>query len=132
MLTVYVYNAPKPAGCFDLSLEPLNTLADASLGILTHHKTAVIWLGYLEGWMLEPTDETRMRSVIREFDCHVVTREPISFSQAWKNEMFVIHLQPEHGPSDTHNHGRALHGERATEHEPSSGVFTSDRVHHQG
>jgi hypothetical protein len=131
MLTVYLYNAPKPPGCFDLSLEPMSSLADVALGIFSHHKTATIWFGYLEGWMLDQTDETRMRSVIRAFDCHVVSREPLSFSHAWKNEMSAIHLQEMHGDSDTHDNGGSLHGERAPEHEPSSGVATLDRVNHQ-
>ena len=131
MLTVYTYNATKPAGCFDLSMEPLSGLADAALGIFSHHKTATIWFGYLEGWMLEPTEETRMRLVIREFDCHVITREPISFSQAWKNEMMAIHLQPSHGASDTHDNGGAVHGKRTTQHEPPSGVPPINGVDHQ-
>ena len=74
MLTVYVYNARKPADCFDLSYQTLDTFTDTALGILAHHKTAVLWFGYLEGWMLTPEDETKLRAVIRAFDCHVVTR----------------------------------------------------------
>jgi hypothetical protein len=131
MLTVYLYNTPKPPGCFDLSLVPMTGLADAALAILTHHKTAVIWFGYLEGWMLDAAEETRMRAVIRTFECHVVSKEPMSFSQAWKNEMYVIHLQPSHGAPHTHNHGGAVHSQRPFEHEPPSGVPPIDGFDHQ-
>jgi hypothetical protein len=44
MLTVYLYNAPKPPDCFDLSLEKLDELADKALAIFSHHKTATIRL----------------------------------------------------------------------------------------
>ena len=131
MLTVYVYNAPKPVGAFDLSMEPLFSLADAALGILAHHKTAVIWFGYLEGWMLDAMEETRMRPVLRFFDCHVVTREPISFSQAWKNEISSVHYQPSHGDPDPHDDGRSVHSKRPIEHEPPSGVPPIDGSNHQ-
>ena len=106
-------------------------MTDAALGVFSHHKTATIWFGYLEGWMLDPMEETRLRPVIRELDCHVITREPISFSQAWKNEMLVIHLQPLHGVSHTHNDGRFVHSERETEHQAPSGVPPIDGLDHQ-
>ena len=69
MLTVYTYSIPKPADVFDLSETPLEQLADTATAILTHHKTAVIWFGYLEGWMLTPMEEVRLRKVIRAFPC---------------------------------------------------------------
>jgi len=132
MLIVYVYPANKPAGCFDLSYELLGGFTDTALSILTHHKTAVLWFGYLEGWMLSPEDETRLRAVIRAFECHVVSREPLSFSQAWKNEISVIHLKDINGASNSDNDGRAVHGERPPQHEPPSGVPPIDGLNHQG
>lgn len=122
MLIVYAYNAPKPKDCFDLSYEPLTSFADTAMGILEHHSTATLWFGYLEGWMLSPHEETRLRTVIREFECHVVTREPLSFSQAWKNEIRVLHLHPDHGVSDINNNGSIIHSERSTKHKSPSGV----------
>ena len=94
----------------DLSLEPLTSMTDAALGVFSHHKTATIWFGYLEGWMLDPMEETRLRPVIRELDCHVITREPISFSQAWKNEIdWVYTVGEDNGSPDSHNNGRFVH-----------------------
>ena len=132
MLTVYLYNVAKPPGCFDLSYELVQDVADVALGILAHHKTGVIWLGYLEGWMLDPPDETRLRAVIRNFHCHVVTREPLSFSQAWKNEIDHVYTSEAHGPACIDHNGSALHRERAIEHQPPSGVPALDGVDHQG
>lgn len=132
MLTVYLYNVAKPPGCFDLSYELVQDLADVALGILAHHKNGVIWLGYLEGWMLDPADETKLRAVIRSFQCHVVTREPLSFSQAWKNEIDHVYTSEAHGPARIDNNGSALHGERATEHQPTLGVPSVNGLNHQG
>ena len=132
MLTVYLYNTEKPPGSFDLSYELVDNLADTALGILAHHKTGVIWLGYLEGWMLDAVDETKMRAVLRAFDCHVVTREPLSFSQAWKNEIDHLYTSEAHGPTSINHNGGSVHRERATEHQPPSGVPTLDGVDHQG
>jgi hypothetical protein len=131
MLTVYLYNAPRPPGCFDLSYEPISSLVDAAIGIYTHHKTATLWFGYLEGWMLDAAEETKLRMVIRAFHCHVVTREPFSFSQAWKNEINVIHVNPSHGESNTHNDGRFVYGERPIEHEPSFRIPPLNRLDYQ-
>jgi hypothetical protein len=130
MLTVYMYNVAKPAGSFDLSYELVHNLADTALAILSHHKTGVIWLGYLEGWMLDAVDETKLRAVLRAFDCHVVTREPLSFSQAWKNEIDHLYTSEAHGPGRIDHHGGAVYSERATEHQPPSGVPALDGVHH--
>jgi hypothetical protein len=94
MLIVYGYTVPKPDNAIDVSSEPLETLVDAVCSIFSHHKTAVIWFGYLEGWMLTPAEEVRLRKVIRKFECHVLSCHPLSFSQAWKNEMTDVYLAP--------------------------------------
>jgi hypothetical protein len=138
MLTVYLFNAPKPSPCFDLSYEPVSALVDSAVGIFAHHKTATLWLGYLEGWMLTSEEETRMRMVIRTFDCHLTTREPFSFSQAWKNEIECIHVKDSstastvsNGHTDTHHDGGSVHGERPIEHQSSSRVPTINGLDHQ-
>ena len=131
MLTVYLYNAPKPANCFDLSYEPVSAMVDAAVGILAHHKTATLWFGYLEGWMLSPEEETRMRGVIREFECHMVSREPLSLSQAWKNEIGCIHVRENNGSANANDDGGAVHSKRPIEHEPPSGVPSIDGLDHQ-
>jgi hypothetical protein len=131
MLTVYLYNAAKPADCFDLSCEPMTSLAETAMGILAHHKTAVIWFGYLEGWMLDAAEETRLRAVIRAFQCYVITREPMSFSQAWKNEIDTVYMKDVNGSANTDNNGGAVHSERSFEHQPPSGVPPIDGVNYQ-
>jgi hypothetical protein len=106
-------------------------MVDSALGILAHHKTATIWFGYLEGWMLDSSEETRLRTVIRTFQCYVVTREPLSFSQAWKNEIDSIYMKEVNGASSTHDNGGAVHSERPAQHEPPSGVPPIDGLDHQ-
>lgn len=94
MLIVYMYTASRPPGSIDVSSEPLETLVDAVCSIFSHHKTAVIWFGYLEGWMLTPAEEVRLRKVIRKFECHVISCHPLSFSHAWKSEISELFLVP--------------------------------------
>jgi len=120
MLTVYTYITPKPADVFDLSETPLDALADTATAILSHHKTAVIWFGYLEGWMLTPMEEVRLRKVIRAFPCHVVCRVPLSLSNAWKNEIDFIYTASPHGHSDTdHDGGSVCPGCEDEHHNPT-------------
>jgi hypothetical protein len=110
MLTVYTYVTPKPAHVFDLSETPLDALADTATAIFSHHKTAVLWFGYLEGWMLTPMDEVRLRKVIRAFPCHVISRVPFSFSNAWKNEIDWVYTDgKDNGSPDSHNNGCFVH-----------------------
>ena len=82
MLTVYTYRIPQPAGCFDMSGIQLDEIADTLTAIRSHQKTAKIWLGYLDGWMLTPTEEVILRKVIRSFECIVVSKNPLAFSHA--------------------------------------------------
>jgi hypothetical protein len=131
MLTVYTYSIPKPADVFDLSETPLDQLADTATAILTHHKTAVIWFGYLEGWMLTPMEEVRLRKVIRAFSCIAVSRVPLSFSNAWKMEIDTIYTASTHGHSDTDHDGGLAHAGREVQHDDASGVFAFDDRSHQ-
>ena len=131
MLTVYTYSIQKPADVFDLSETPLEQLADMATAILTHHKTAVIWFGYLEGWMLTPMEEVRLRKVIRAFPCTAVSRVPLSFSNAWKMEIDTIYTTSPHGHSDSDHDGGPVHDGRKVQHDTLTGVLASDGRPHQ-
>jgi hypothetical protein len=126
MLSVYTYPIPKPVDVFDLSETPLEQLADTATAILTHHKTAVIWFGYLEGWMLTPMEEVRLRKVIRAFPCIAVSRVPLSFSNAWKMEIDTIYTASPHGHSDSDDNGGLAHAGREVQHDNPAGVFAPD------
>lgn len=109
MLTVYTYPIPKPTGCFDLSVLPLDELCDAAMNIHEHHKTAVIWFGYLDGWMLTSREEVLLRRLLRDFQCIVVSHYPVSLSHAWKNEIDVLYTDPHtNGGPETHSHGGSV------------------------
>jgi hypothetical protein len=116
MLTVYTYSVPKPDKSIDLSEIPLNELAQAAQSVFQHQKDIHVWLGYLEGWMLTPHEEVILRSMIRKFQCSLVTRFPHSLSHAWKNEIKTIYTSPLNGDPATDNHGRSLHDGCAFEH----------------
>ncbi len=93
MLTVYTYRIQKPTECFDMSGIQLDEIADALTAIRSHQRTAKIWLGYLDGWMLTPMEEVILRKVIRDFECILVSKNPFSLSQAWKNEIETIYTK---------------------------------------
>ena len=102
MLSVYTYPIPKPEDCFDLSGLLLdNGFVDAAVSIVEHQKGGTIWFGYLEGWMLTPHEEVILRKALRNFHCIVVTRFPLSFSHAWKNEIDWVYTRRLHGPTNT-------------------------------
>ena len=109
MLTVYTYKVPKPSGCFDLSILPLDNWMDTVLDLVAHQTTGVLWLGYLDGWMLTPHEEVVFRKAIRQFDCILVTHFPLSLSHAWKNEIDWVYTIQRNGSPNTHNNGRSLH-----------------------
>lgn len=112
MLTVYTYSIPKPANCIDLSTVGLDKLADMAVEVYKHQKQVVLWFGYMDGWMLTPQDDVRLRKVLRAFQCIVVSAFPIAFSHAWKNEIDTIYTSCLHGDSDSHNHGGLVHDSR--------------------
>lgn len=103
MLTVYTYPIQKPKGCFDLSVLPLDELCENALSIHEHQKDAVIWFGYLDGWMLNPREEVLLRRLLRSFECIVVSHHPLSFSHSWKNEIDWIYTKPDNGAPDVDN-----------------------------
>jgi hypothetical protein len=97
MLTVYTFKQDRPATALDLSSVPLDELVDSASAIFTHHKTATLWFGYLDGWMLHPHEEVLLRKVIRKFDCFLISSFPLSLSQAWKNEIKTIYTDGGNG-----------------------------------
>lgn len=96
MLFVYNHLRKKPLYCIDLSKLPLDELTTAALALYNHQKSATIWFGYLDGWMLSPQEEVLLRKVLRKFDCIVVSHFPLSFSQAWKNEIDTVFTEEAH------------------------------------
>lgn len=110
MLTVYTYPFARPPNTIDLSTLPLGSFAQHIQDIVNHQKEDVrLWFGYLDGWMLTPQEEVLLRKAIRKFECFVVSRFPLAFSQSWKNEIRCIYTDRPHGDSDTDNNGRAVH-----------------------
>lgn len=120
MLTVYTYPTKAPKNCIDVSSLPLDELAQSLLAIFHHQKGVSIWFGYLDGWMLSPQEETLIRKVIRNFDCHAVSCFPISFSHAWKNEINTIYTVRPHGDSNTDNHGSSVYDGGKTRYKQTS------------
>ena len=94
MLTVYTYPVPRPPGALDLSLTPLDELADAAMNVYNHQRDITIWFGYLDGWMLAPREEVLLRNLLRKFPCVLVTLFPLALSPAWKNEIDTLYTQP--------------------------------------
>lgn len=128
MLTVYVYrDAVRPSGALDLSLTPLEELAEAALAFAAHQTSGSIWFGYLEGWMLTAQQEALLRPVFRKFECHVVSAIPLSFSHAWQNEIQTIYTTNPNGPSHAHNNGRAVHDGSPAGHGRSGAGTPSDK-----
>ena len=112
MLDVYTYPIPRPSGALDLSLTPLDELADTVLDICAHQRDVVIWFGYLDGWMLNPREEVLIRKALRKFPCVVVTCFPLALSLAWQNEIRTIYTTEGNGGSHTDNNGGAVHDGR--------------------
>lgn len=120
MLDVYVYPIPRPSGAIDLSLTPLDELPTAVMDIYEHQREAVLWFGYLDGWMLTPREEVLMRKALRKFDCQLFTCFPLALPLAWQNEIRTIYTVRPHGASHIDHDGRAVHDGRETEYRHSS------------
>ena len=133
MLTVYTYKIPKPSGCFDLSIVPLDQWMDTVLDLVAHQTTGTLWFGYLDGWMLTPHEEVVLRKAIRKFQCIVISQFPLAFSQAWKNEIDCVYTDPQYnGLTNTHNDGRSLHNGSTTQYRYSSADTSTNRLSDQG
>lgn len=84
----YIANSDKQ---IDLSKSPLSELANNSELIVSHHPPdTVIFLGYLEGWLLEPIHTTIIRKLIRKFKVVLVLQFPESLPFSWKNDIDTI------------------------------------------
>ena len=127
MLTVYTTRVPRPPGSIDLSCLPLDELASAVEDIVIHQTSATIWFGYLDGWMLTPKEEVRIRPALRDLDCQLVTCAPLALPLAWQNEIEVIYTQDPNGAPNTHNDGGLVHNGSSTEHGPTGDGPSSDR-----
>ena len=76
----------------DLSKVPSATLADACSNIVGHHKSCVVFLGYIEpGWMLDLQSQTRIRRLFRKFPVGLVVNFTESLPFSWKNEIDMIY-----------------------------------------
>lgn len=76
----------------DLSKVSSQNLADECESIVNHHKNCCIFLGYIEpGWMLEQSNQTRLRKLFRKFPVGLVLQFPESLPYSWKNEIDIIY-----------------------------------------
>ena len=76
----------------DLSTIPSDSLAEQAESILQHHTHTSIFLGYLEaGWMLELSDQTLLRKLIRIHEVGIVCNYQDSLPFSWKNEIEVVY-----------------------------------------
>lgn len=91
----------------------LATLAETAV---QHHETAAVYFGYLDPWMLSPTEEIRIRPLLRKFPVALVTRHPLALPLAWKNELAAVYIgNPYNGTPHTDHHGGL--GSNAAPHE---------------
>ena len=131
MLTVYTYRIPKPPNCLDVSGLLLDELKESITAIVNHQKRCTVWLGYLDGWMLTPMEEVILRKLLRNFDCIVISKYPLSFSQAWKNEIVSVYNDSLNGLSNINDNGSALHNGCPPGNEQVSGDTSADRQDNQ-
>ena len=131
MLTVYTLPIPKDPSWIDLSATPLDELVDSALAVLAHQTSAVVWFGYLEGFMLTPQEETRLRPVLRAFPCHLVCTLPLMLPYAWKTEVQTIYTTDPNGVSCAHDDGGALRNGSATGHNDARPAVAPDTGVHQ-
>ena len=91
---------------------PSATLANECDSITSHHSKCAVFLGYLEpGWMLDPTEQTRMRKLFRKFDVALVSYYPESLPFSWKNEINTFYTDRplnQNGNSNSVDHGGAI------------------------
>lgn len=114
MLTVYTFQHSRPPQSIDLSTIPLSALAETVEDICHHQTSAHLWFGYLDGWMLSPQDDVRIRPALRKFACSLVSAFPLSLPLAWKNEIDVVYTSNLNGPAEFDNNGRAVHDGNAS------------------
>jgi hypothetical protein len=97
----------------DLSKLSATELASECESIVNHHKTCVVFLGYLEpGWMLEPSHQTRIRKLFRKFPVAVLSYFLESFPFSWKTETEFIYTKESNlkdGEAQSIHDGSSLH-----------------------
>jgi hypothetical protein len=114
MLYLYLHPIPfddlRSKCTIDLSKCSSADLADECENIIQHHKTCILFLGFLDvGWMLDPKHEARIRRVIRKFETHLVSIHLESIPRSWKNEIEIVYFKNEKdGCSQIINDGSAL------------------------
>jgi hypothetical protein len=94
----------------DLSKLSSKQLAEEANSIVSHHKNACVFLGYLEpGWMLEPVHQTQLRKLFRKFPVAMLTHFVESLPFSWKNEIDTIYIGSfVNGISNSLNNGSTL------------------------
>lgn len=124
----------------DLSKIPSEEIADTADSIRSHHPEAIVFLGWIEGWMLDPKHEVRLRSLIRNHEVFCVTFFLDSLSYAWKCETRVIYTKTDevistgidrNGDSQTFHDGCAVDDQSQTQHRSTSGETSDQRGNHQ-
>ena len=126
MLTVYTYKVPAPAGYINFSSLPLAELVESALAVYSHQKTAKVWFGYLDAWMLTPQEDVLLRKVIRTFECGLVTHFPLALSQSWKNEIDTIYTAELNGDSYIDHDGCLVRHGSETEHNTARRETSTD------
>jgi hypothetical protein len=101
----------------DMSKIPSDQLADECERVLQHHKTCILFIGFLEpGWMLDPKHEARIRLAVRKFESHIVALHLESLPYSWKNEIDTLYSRKaKDGEPQVINDGCAVHTESKTE-----------------
>lgn len=107
----------------DLSKLSSKKLAEETSSIVNHHKSACIFVGYLEpGWMLEAAHQTQIRKLFRKFPVAMLTQFIESLPYSWKNEIDTIYIQsPVNGSSNFINNGCTLQDEHEVQHDKATG-----------
>lgn len=133
MLTLYTQITSQPPDTISFADLDLKDLVETLQTVLAHQSATRIWLGYLEGWMLTPQEETLLRPIIRALDCHLVCQYPHALSHAWKNETSVIYgRDTPYGITYTHNNGSAVQDKRVPRHGRARKHPPAGRDIHQG
>lgn len=131
MLVVYTHPRPRPAESIDLATVPLEDLASTVEDIVHHQTSAHLWFGLLDGWMLTPIDEVRIRPALRKFTCSLITQFPVALSLAWKNEIQTIYTTNPNGDPDVNHDGRVVHDGSSTGHRHFGPSTSADGPAHQ-
>lgn len=117
MLHVYLYDDSfeelRQKAKIDMSKLPTDSLADECDNVVQHHKTSILFFGYLDvGWMLEPKHEARIRNAIRKFEVHMITFHIESLPHSWKNEIDTVYVKTsKHGSTKAIDNGCSVHSE---------------------